>query len=78
MSQAAPNQKYLRTLRLRVKDKHAAELCGQARAVNFVWNFINELSERSIRERGNFLSAFDIHRYTTGASKELGLHSHTV
>ncbi|ASJ73306.1 RNA-guided endonuclease InsQ/TnpB family protein [Granulosicoccus antarcticus] len=78
MDQASSNQKQLRTLRLRVKDKHAAELSRQARAVNYVWNYINELSERSIRELGCFLSVFDLHSYTTGASKELGLHSHTV
>ena len=78
MSQSASNPTHLRTLRLRVKDKHAVELARQARAVNYVWNYINELSERSIRERGVFLSAFDLHRYTTGASKALGLHSHTV
>ena len=46
--------------------------------MNFVWNYINELSERSIRERGVFLSNFDIQKYTQGANKELGLHSQTV
>ncbi|MCV6590450.1 MAG: transposase, partial [Marinobacterium sp.] len=49
-----------------------------ARSVNFVWNYINELSHRSIKERGVFLSAYDIQKYTQGAQKELGLHSHTV
>lgn len=66
-----------KTLKVRVKDKHAAVLSDMARSVNFVWNYINELSHRSIRERGTWLSAFDIHQYTVGASKELGLHSHT-
>jgi putative transposase len=67
-----------KTLKVRIKDKHAKILCEWARAVNFTWNYINELSSRSIRERGKFLSAFDIHPYTTGAAKELGLHSHTL
>ncbi len=67
-----------KTLKVRVRDKHAKVLAAQARAVNFVWNYLNELSSRSIRERGKFLSAFDMHAYTTGASKELGLHSQTV
>jgi len=49
-----------------------------ARSVNFCWNYINELSERSIKERGVFLSAYDIQKYTQGAHKDLGLHSHTV
>ena len=38
-----------------------------ARHVNFVWNYVNELSHRSIKERGVFLSAYDIHPYTKKA-----------
>ena len=53
-------------------------LSQMARQVNFVWNFINELSQRSIRERGKFLSEYDLHPYTKGAGKELGLHSQTL
>jgi len=41
-----------KTLKVRVKDKHAAQLREQSRAVNLVWNYINELSNRSIKERG--------------------------
>jgi IS605 OrfB family transposase len=70
--------KQTKTLRVRVRDKHAPELRQMARSVNFVWNYVNELSSRSIRERGVFLSAFDIQAYTNGATKELGLHSSTV
>ncbi len=67
-----------KTLKVRVKDKHAKQLRKMAGAVNFVWNYINELSSRSIRERRDFLSAYDIHKYTSGANKELGLHSQTL
>lgn len=67
-----------KTLKVRVRDKHAAQLREASRAVNFVWNYVNELSSRSIRERGRFFSGFDIHKYTNGASKELGLHSQTI
>jgi IS605 OrfB family transposase len=67
-----------KTLKVRVKDRHANELREMARSVNFVWNYINELSYRSIRERGQFLSAYDLHPYTKGAGKELGLHSQTL
>ncbi len=70
--------KQTKTLKVRVKDKHAAHLSRMARSVNFVWNYINELSSRSIRERRGFLSAYEIQKYTNGAAKELGLHSHTV
>ena len=45
---------------------------------NFVWNYANALSFRSIKEHGKFLSYYDIEKYTGGASKELGLHSQTV
>lgn len=69
---------HTKTLKLRIKDKHRTLLNHQARQVNFVWNYINELSSRSIRERGVFLSNFDIQKYTNGASKALGLHSQTV
>ncbi len=67
-----------KTLKVRVRDKHASTLRRMACGVNFVWNYVNELSYRSIRERGVFLSAYDMHKYTSGAGKELGLHSHTI
>jgi IS605 OrfB family transposase len=70
--------KCTKTLKVRVRDKHRRLLNKMARSVNFVWNYVNELSHRSIKERGVFLSAYDIQKYTQGAHKELGLHSHTV
>ena len=70
--------KHIKTLKVRVKDKHAPLLRQMACSVNFVWNYINELSHRSIRERGVFLSEFDLHPYTKGAGKELRLHSQTI
>lgn len=69
-------EKPTKTLKVRIKDKHIPVLRQWARSVNMVWNYVNELSSRSIKERSKFLTAFDIHSYTTGASKELGLHSH--
>lgn len=67
-----------RTLRLRVKDKHAALLRSQAWAVNQAWNFCNELSLKHFQRKHEFLSAYDMQPYTKGAGKELGLHSQTV
>lgn len=67
-----------KTFKVRVRDRHAKVLCAQARAVNFVWNYLNELSSRSVRERGVWLSGFDMDRYTQGAGKALGLHSQTL
>ena len=68
----------IKTLKVRVRDQHAKVLGQQARAVNFVWNYLNDLSCRNIREHGRFLSAFDMHPYTQGAGKELGLHAQTL
>jgi transposase len=70
--------KKTKTLKVRVKDNHAHLLGQQAKSVNFVWNYINELSSRSIKERSVFLSEFDFHPYTKGAGKALGLHSQTL
>lgn len=58
-----------KTLKVRIKDKHVPLLRQWARSVNTVWNYVNELSSRSIKERGKFLTAFDIHAYTTGFNK---------
>ena len=70
--------KQAKTLKVRVRDRHCALLNSMAKSVNFAWNYVNELSQRSIKERGVFLSAYDIQKYTNGAGKDLGLHSQTV
>lgn len=46
--------------------------------VNFVWNYINELSYYMLKNRGKFISAYDMHPYLVGSSRELELHSHTI
>ena len=61
--------KTIKTLNLRIKDKHAPSLVAMAREVNQVFNYLNELSSRSIRERGKFLSAYDLQKYTAGYTK---------
>ncbi|KWA84018.1 transposase [Burkholderia ubonensis] len=68
-----------RTLRLRLKDKHSAWLREQAREVNFVWNYCNELALKILQREGRFCSSAELDRYTAGATKEgLSLHSQTV
>lgn len=57
-----------KTLKLRVKDKHAALLGKMAREVNTAWNFFNELSNRVIREKQKFMSSFDLMKYAAGYS----------
>ncbi len=65
------------TCKFRLRDKHAAELKRQARAVNFVWNYCNE-AQRHVLRWDRWLSYVDLARLTAGAGKELGLHAHTV
>ena len=66
------------TYKFRLRDKHAAELNRQARAVNFVWNYLNETSARAWGRDRRWLSRFDFQKLTAGASKELDLHAHTI
>lgn len=49
-----------------------------AGAVNFVWNYCNEVNhERWIKFRKTF-SAFDLHKKTSGCYGDLGLNSQTI
>jgi IS605 OrfB family transposase len=66
------------TFKFRLKDKHAAELNRQARAVNVVWNYVNEVQQKAARAHRKWLSAFDLQKLTNGASKELDIHAHTI
>ena len=66
------------THKLRLKDKHARELNRQARVVNFVWNYCNETQQKAARARRRWLSGFDLCKLTSGSSKELDLHAHTI
>lgn len=59
----------IKTLKLRIKDKHASVLRVMAREVNTVWNFCNETSARAVREKGKFLSGFDLQKLTDVFSK---------
>ena len=68
----------IKTIRVRLKDKHAPLLRQQASAVNYVWNYCNDLSVRYFDRNKKFLSAYDLQDYTNGSGKELNLHSHTI
>lgn len=63
------SMKATKTLQLRIKDKHAKVLRQMAREVNQVWNYCNETSHRSIRERHRWLSGYDLQKFTAGFSK---------
>ena len=69
----------IRTLRIRIKDKHAKALKSMAFDVNQVWNYCNELSLKVFQRERKFMSGFDLQKYTNGVTKEgLNLHSATV
>ena len=69
----------VRTLRIRIKDKHAKYLSELAREVNLVWNFVNELSMNVFQRERRFMTGYDLQKYTNGASKEgVRLHSQTI
>jgi putative transposase len=66
------------TYKFRLRDKHAAELNRQARAVSYVWNYLNETSAKAWDRDRRWLSRFDFQKLTAGASKELKIHAHTI
>jgi putative transposase len=69
----------MKTLRIRLRDKHASQLDVMAREVNMVWNFVNELSAKHTQRTGKFFCGRDLQKYTNGATKEgLQIHSQTV
>jgi putative transposase len=59
-----------RVLRLRLKDKHAADLREMASAVNTVWNYCNNLGMQVLDRERRFMTGFDFQKYLNGASKE--------
>ena len=68
----------MKTLKLRIKDKHCKVLIQLASEVNLVWNYVNDLGLKHLQRTGKFFSAYDIAKYTAGASKQLNLHSQTI
>lgn len=66
------------TLNVRVRGKHVKLLNVWDFSVNQVWNYCNELSCRSIKDRNRWLSEYDLQNYTNGVNKELGLNSATL
>lgn len=66
------------TFKFRLRDKHAAELNRQARAVNYVWNYCNETQQKAVRSGRKWLSRYDLQALTNGASVDLDLHAHTI
>jgi len=69
----------MKTLKMRIKDKHAKVLIQLASEVNLVWNYCNELCFKHLQRTGKFFSAYDVQKYTKGATKVgLNLNSATI
>ena len=68
----------MKTLKLRIKDKHYKMLDQLALEVNLVWNYVNDLCFKHLQRKQQFFSAYDIAKYTKGTSKECNLHSQTI
>lgn len=67
------------TFRYRLKDKHSRRLNEQARAVNLVWNYLNQTQRKAAQSGRKWLSGFDLWKLVAGATKEgLDLHSHSA
>lgn len=66
------------TYRYRVKDKHAAMLNRMARSVNFVWNYCNDVQRHAVKWGRAWPTSYDLHKVTSGASKELGVPATTI
>ena len=68
----------MKTLKLRIKDKHTNQLNRLSGSVNFVWNYVNDLGFKYLQKTGKFFSAYDLNEYTKGSGELLGLHSQTI
>lgn len=69
----------MKTLHIRIKDKHAKALDALSRDVNMVWNYCNDLSYKHLQRTGKFFSSYDLQKYTAGSTKEgLNINSASV
>lgn len=54
----------MKTLKLHIRDKHIDQLNRLSGSVNFVWNYVNDLSYHYLQRTGKFVSAYDLNEYT--------------
>src|SRR5215510_15945395 len=67
------------TYKYRIKDQTSrTPLLKMASAINYVWNYCNEVSLLAYRRNKIFLSAYDLHKLTAGISKDLRLSADTI
>ena len=67
------------TYRFRIKDATSGKHLGKmASAINYVWNYCQEVSLLAWRRDKKLLSAYDLHTLTAGTSKALRLSADTI
>jgi putative transposase len=67
------------TYKYRIKDSTSGTSLGKmAGAINYVWNYCQEVSLLAFRRNKTFLTAYDLHTLTAGTSKDLGLSADTI
>lgn len=66
------------TIKLRISDRHAADLRRKARAVNFVWNYCNETQIKAAQAGRKWLTGYELGKLCAGSSKMLGLGANTI
>jgi putative transposase len=73
------DQPCYKTFSYRVKDATSGKrLVALGNAVNFVWNYINEVSAKSAQRGPRWISKKDLRALTKGASRDLGLPSQVI
>lgn len=65
------------TFRYRVKNLNG-KLNAYARAVNFVWNYCNDVQKHSLKWGKKWPTGFELTYLTAGSSKELGILATTI
>ena len=69
----------IKTLRVRIKDKHTSLLRRMATEGNTVWNYCNQASRDHWRKRRQQLTGFDLNKLCTGSSPAFHLtHDSTI
>lgn len=68
-----------KTLKFRIKDSSVKNrLSKMSYAVNYVWNYCNEMFIKKYEYNGRYLTNFDLHYLTAGCSKELGIPAQSI
>jgi IS605 OrfB family transposase len=67
------------TLKYRIKDSASSKTLNKmAQSINFVWNYCNEVSAKSLDYNGTWLSQYQLQTLTSGCSKDLGINASSI